>query len=374
MTTKTQKCAHCGEKQEISTTADLLFEICQGCDTMGEWGQEAAPIEAQIVDPTESELMLSEKFKSLTAMKLFETSTIEKVVSYVTKKAKAHTPDIKTDKGRKAIASNSAEVSRSKTFLEKIGKAKSAEIKKDAKTLDASRKYMKESLDELRDEMRQPLTDWEEDEKARVAAEELAEQIETARGEAIAEDDLFNRHREVERKEAKIMAEQEKQAAEKAERERIESERLAKEKEEKEQAARDEQIRKKAMEKEKLEAEQRAKAESERVEREKQEEATKLADAKRRIEEEKASKAAAITLAQKEERERIEREQAAKEESERIEREAADKKAANKAHRAKIKEEAVKFIVGIEGVTGKQAEAIFDAISFGDVPHITVGY
>jgi len=52
----------------------------------------------------------------------------------------------------------------------------------------------------------------------------------------------------------------------------------------------------------------------------------------------------------------------------------AEKKAANKRHRAKVKAEACQFIKGVYGTTQEQAEGIFDAISSGEVPHISVNY
>lgn len=309
MTTKKQICANCGLEQEVSTTADLMFQICQGCSSMGEWGQPEA-VEAEVVEVIEP--MLPAEADTLTAVELFAPEKIKEVIDFVTLKAKAHKPDISTDKGRKAIASNAAEVSRSKTFLEKIGKAKSAAIKADAKTLDAGRRYMKDTLDLLRDEMREPLTKWEKAEKEKEAAERLAEQVASDHDAALVDDDIFNRQKAIAEKEAKLAKDEEDRVARAAEEKRL-----------KEEKAREEELK--------------AKAKKEAGEK-----------------------------AAKKEKDRL-----AKNEEERL---ADEERAADKKHRAAIKDKACKALALHDGITIGKAEYVFDIISNGDVPHITVNY
>jgi predicted phage tail protein len=61
-------------------------------------------------------------------------------------------------------------VARSKTYLDGLGKQLVAEIKQQAAAVDAERKYIRDTLDELRDSIRKPLDEWEAAEEVRKAA------------------------------------------------------------------------------------------------------------------------------------------------------------------------------------------------------------
>jgi len=76
-------------------------------------------------------------------------------------------PDLTTDKGRKAIASMAAKVSKSKTALDSVGKNLVADLKTKPKLIDAERKRARDLMDAWRDEVRLPLTEWEQAKKAR---------------------------------------------------------------------------------------------------------------------------------------------------------------------------------------------------------------
>lgn len=78
-------------------------------------------------------------------------------------------PDTSTKKGRDAIASMAYKVSQSKTYLDKTGKELVDKLKEQPKLVDAERKRMRDYLDELRDSVRKPLTEWEEAEESRIA-------------------------------------------------------------------------------------------------------------------------------------------------------------------------------------------------------------
>ncbi len=71
-----------------------------------------------------------------------------------------------TDKGRKAIASIAYRVAQSKTYIESHGKELAAELKELPKLVDSNRKYAKDYLDALRDEVRKPLDAWEAEQEA----------------------------------------------------------------------------------------------------------------------------------------------------------------------------------------------------------------
>lgn len=77
-------------------------------------------------------------------------------------------PDLTTAKGRKAIASNSRKVSTSKTFVEKPGRAYLKYIKETkCKAIEEELREFVDKMDALRDEVRKPLTDYDNAEKAR---------------------------------------------------------------------------------------------------------------------------------------------------------------------------------------------------------------
>jgi len=121
------------------------------------------------------------------------------------------TPDTTTKKGRKEIASQAYKVSQSKTFVDIELKALTTEWARKKKVVDSGRKTVREFCDNLRDEIRLPLTEWEEKEKvlAAIAAEKaemLADEI-----EAYEINDLFIREKRILEAEAKI-AEKEKEA------------------------------------------------------------------------------------------------------------------------------------------------------------------
>jgi DNA repair exonuclease SbcCD ATPase subunit len=78
--------------------------------------------------------------------------------------------DVSTLKGRTSIAGTAYKVARSKTYLDGLGKQLVAEIKQQAAAVDAERKYIRDTLDELRDSIRKPLDEWEAADEARKAA------------------------------------------------------------------------------------------------------------------------------------------------------------------------------------------------------------
>lgn len=79
-------------------------------------------------------------------------------------------PDLSTDKGRKRIASLAAQVSRSKTAVEKPGRDYLKRLKEQPKVVEAELRRFVTECDQLRDEVRRPLTEWEDAEKARTEA------------------------------------------------------------------------------------------------------------------------------------------------------------------------------------------------------------
>ena len=70
-------------------------------------------------------------------------------------------PDVTTDKGRREIASVAFKVTKAKTTLDKAGLALTEEWRQKTNAVNAARKKMTTQLDELADDVRRPLTEWE---------------------------------------------------------------------------------------------------------------------------------------------------------------------------------------------------------------------
>lgn len=88
-------------------------------------------------------------------------------------------PDLSTKKGRDRVATLAAQVSRSKTAVEKPGRAYLKRLKEAVKPAEEALRHFVDDCDTLRDEVRRPLTEYEDAEKARVA--ELNERLDALR-------------------------------------------------------------------------------------------------------------------------------------------------------------------------------------------------
>lgn len=105
------------------------------------------------------------------AMAVFTTKEqLDPIIEAIEKEARSLVPDVSTRKGRDAIASMAHKVARSKTYIDNAGKDLVAQLKALPKQIDESRRIVRERLDALKDEVRKPLTDWENAESARKEA------------------------------------------------------------------------------------------------------------------------------------------------------------------------------------------------------------
>ncbi|ENI5708806.1 hypothetical protein ACRZQ9_000516 [Aeromonas salmonicida] len=105
------------------------------------------------------------------AVTLFtEGDGIDAMLADIRKQAASLVPDITTAKGRKEIASVAYAVAKTKTYLDGLGKDLTAQYKAIPARIDANRKVIRDTLDALKDEVRAPLTQYEEAEAARVEA------------------------------------------------------------------------------------------------------------------------------------------------------------------------------------------------------------
>lgn len=282
-------------------------------------------------------------------------------------------PDLSTAKGRARVASLAAQVSRSKTAIEKPGRDYLKRLKELPKDVEAELRRFVTECDTIRDETRRPLTEWEaeqerikQEEEAKRAAEELAKEIEAKHEMALLMNDAFDREvaeKKAEAERHRIAHEEElkRQAAEQAKREAAE-------------AAQREIDTAAAREREALLAKERAEREAK--------EAAELAERNRIAAEQKAErdKQEAVAAEQRkaqEEAERVKREADAKEaarlaEAKRIADEDA-KRAEDKEHRKLVNNKALTDLI-TAGVPEECAKLCITAIAKGSVTAIRITY
>lgn len=100
----------------------------------------------------------------------------------------AFKPDLSTAAGRAAVKSFAFKITKTKTAVEGARKDKTEAWRKQTDEVNASGRVIKARLEQMEDEARKPLTDWEEAEKARV--EKVANWFEAAeRAVVILNDD-----------------------------------------------------------------------------------------------------------------------------------------------------------------------------------------
>ena len=163
--------------------------------------------------------------KNITALQLFSENGLDPVLDKIKAEIEKFEADAETSKGRKEIASFARTIASSKVFIEKAGKELVSGMKAKAKLIDNERKRSRDTLDKWRDEVRQPLTDYENTEKIRVEEERQFEIYLMEWDEALEEDSIFNRERAIKAKED-AMAQQEEERRQKEESERLEKERV----------------------------------------------------------------------------------------------------------------------------------------------------
>lgn len=293
--------------------------------------------------------------ESVNAIELFTGKGLEPLLQEIEKAAAMPAVDVSTDKGRKDIASMAYKVARSKTTIDDAGKTLVATWKKQAAEVDAGRKKARDFLDELKDRVRKPLTDWET-EQARIEEEKrLAVEAERAEIAAAAAAELERRERIVAEKEADIA--------------RQEAERLARERKEREEAARkarEEKFRQEAEASAKRDAEAALKAAQEATER--AEQAARDAEERGKRQAEEAAERERLRAS----REAADRE-ALRQAAERKERQEEAARAADKANRSRINGEIISALE-TEGIGARTAEKVVGLIATGAVPHVSIRY
>ena len=337
---------------------------------------------------------------------LIDERKFEDFYEHVKAEASSMKVDLTTEKGRKAIASMAHKIARTKTAIDDAGKKLNEEARSKINAVDEARRKIRDRFDTLKEEVRRPLTEWEQQEAERIGKVErfFARMTELARvtlddtaadvkdrfeslslvnpdqalflerhDEAIQAHDrtlstLRDAYQRLEREEAE-RAELERLRREQAEREAAEAERKAAEarRQHEEEAAKRE-------EEERQQAAARAKAEQERIEREAREKAE--AEAKARVEAaERAAREAEAEAARKIEAERRAREEE-KAEHERVAaatRAAEQARQADREHRAKIMGEAKAAFIEL-GLDEAKAKEVVLAVAAGNIPHIHIKF
>ncbi|MBM7070914.1 hypothetical protein JQC92_02510 [Shewanella sp. 202IG2-18] len=228
---------------------------------------------------------------------------------YIKAEAANEVPDLTTLKGRKRIASLAAKVASSKKAVEAPGREYLKQLKAQPKIVETNLREFVNSCNELRDQVRKPLTQWEEEQKR--IAEELQARVDyfneeySAAVEALATTPLHEKvtliKSVIEAIEEEVVDEsfgERQEDAQKLKAEvleklsllatgaivEIDNQRRAAEEEDRKRVIRENQIALEAQEKAKAEAEAKAKAELEAAERKAQEEKAAI---ERKAEEEK---------------------------------------------------------------------------------------
>ncbi len=300
------------------------------------------------------------------AQDFFNSQDIETCLKAIEEDAINFVGDTSTAKGRKSIVAKAASVASAKVIIDTVGKKLNEDRKKLTDIVNADRKKARDFLDDLKLKVRKPVTEWEEAEEARTQAERDAIEYEIDWEAALSEDDLFNRQREVEHKEAELKEQEEA---------RVEKERI--EQEEKERVEYEKRIAQEAKERAEREAQEAIEAEKQRVvdEQNRAKEAAEKAerDKKEAIERAEREKQEAIENAKAEEKKRAEK--AKEEEEERVatEKRKAEIKARHHAHQKKINREALGSFVE-NGIKEVQAKEIITMIAHKKINHITLNY
>ena len=122
------------------------------------------------------------------AIVLIDAGKRDDLYAHIQREIDAFQPDLSTTKGRDAIKSLAHKITRTKTAIDAAGKALNEEARAQINVVDAARRDSKAKLDAMAEAVRKPLTDWEEAEKARVAACEADIAAMTAAGNVSLDD------------------------------------------------------------------------------------------------------------------------------------------------------------------------------------------
>lgn len=319
---------------------------------------------------------------------LIDEKAYSEFYARVKEQVSAHVPDVTTKKGRDEIKSLAYKVVRSKTAIDDAGKKLNEEARAKINAVDAQRRKIREELDALADEVRKPLTDWEDAEKQRtdtMASVMLAITTASTIQVGASSDDIAKAiedvaaifiYREIFGEEYD-MAEDRRQMTLTALRNHH-SDALRREEDARELARlREEAAERDRIERERAERERLATEEAERIERARQEAEERdrriAEDARIKAEQEAAARIAAAEAEArriKEDAERAERER--QEAVERMKRE-EDARRQDREHRSRVMRLAKEAIM-THGVDEDAAKKIVLAIIADEIPNVSMRF
>jgi len=347
----------------------------------------------------------------MTAVEIFRPGAIDPILEAIKTEARqqAAALDISTEANRKALASLAFKVAKTKTFIDGQRKALVADEKKRLSAIDAEGRRIWGELESLQAEVRKPLTEWEEADKARIAGHE-ANITETLNGgtyslqnwqslsvEAMRDRlneilalgswnwEEFRSRGELAIKTASVQIQEAIAKREKYDAEQAELARLRAEAAEREQKEREERIAQAARERAEREAREReelaakmAEAERQKIEREKEEAEARArrAEEARKAAEEKAQRdaAEAAERAEREKQVAVEAERRRAEAETQRQRDEQARLERNKKHRAKIHGEITASLLNNTSISGEAANDVLDALVKGCVAHVAITY
>ena len=342
-----------------------------------------------------------EEISAERAPAIYGHNTLSSFISAAREAVSGEVPDTSNRKGRERIASLAAQVSRSKTAVEKPGREYLKRIKELPKAIEAELREFVQQMDALRDEVRAPLDAWEA-EQARIQREleEREASIEAAikrlhlacvtqpedNSETLTrylqalEDEYRATDYGNRADEAQVVYQTSRESLQAAlarqqqyEAEQAELAELRRKQAEQEQKGREARIAQEAADKAKREAELSAQAERDAAAQRERDLELQAERAKRAELEaqQRAEQAERDALAKAEQAAAAERQRQADEQA-RIEREAKAREA-DKAHKKTINNEALAALVA-GGMPEECAKQAITLIAQRRIPHISINY
>lgn len=319
------------------------------------------------------------------AMQVFTTpGSIDTYLEQIKAAVTGIVPDLSTKKGRDSLASLAYKVAKSKTYLDGVGKELVDELKKQPALIDATRKRARDFLDQLKDEVRRPLTEWEaEQQRIQSVIDTMANAHKLEPERTAAEIDQTITYLETLDLAGKNLGERLAEAEQaKAASLEVLRQQYAKRKQYEDEQAELAELRRLNAEREQKEREQRIAAEAaERAQREAQEaaerkvqeaeQAAQRAEQERLQAEERAAKAERDAKARAEQAAEQERQRIA-EEQRQAEHEAKAREA-DREHRRKVNTAALDALIN-EGVPLEQAKLVITAIAQRRIPAVHISY
>lgn len=277
---------------------------------------------------------------------------LDDLLAEIDRAIEEHPIDLSTDRGRKAIASLAASISRRKSSIEDAGLARTEDWRKKTAAVNALKRRAGDELSARRDKARKPLSDWEAEEKAR--GERIVSQIEIIEAAGIIEATLT-----VEKIDARLAHLATIEITEEAFGE---------------YAARAQAAWRRshaALTDARPMIEQREKEQAELAELRREREARQAEDARKAAEEAKEREIEAARAEAAEKAAAVER--ARREHEEALAKAEADRRSRDYAHREKVRGEAHAALQET-GLGPKQATKVLDAIIAGAIPHIEIKF